>query len=90
MIKTTLKRHEPVQINDNSGLRNVEEQNRERPEEEMRRPELGSRADPTGANHKKNLREDQIEKTERFLQRSAVLFDVLLRAFECGSHREIG
>ena len=56
----------------------------------MRRPKLGGGADPTRADDKENLRHNQIEKAERLLQRGAVLFDVLLRAFELGCHAGIG
>ena len=64
LVKTALERHEAIQINDDRGLRNVKEQNREQPEKEMRRSQLGRCADPARADDKDNLGQDEVEQAE--------------------------
>jgi len=49
--------------------------------------ELRRGADPARADDKENLRQNQIEKAKRFLERFAARFDLLLRALEFSSHR---
>jgi hypothetical protein len=41
---------------------------------------LGGGADPTRADDKEDLRENQIAQTERLFERSAVSFDLAFRA----------
>ena len=62
-----------IQINHDRCLRNVEKQNREQPKEEMRVSELRCRADPAGADDKKNLGQDEeSRKAERLLESDAL------------------
>jgi hypothetical protein len=61
-----------LKINHYRGLRNVEKQNREEPKEKMRLSELRRGADPTRADNEENLRQNEIEKAERFLRSAAV------------------
>ena len=53
----------------------------------MRLSELRRGADPTRADNEENLRQNEIEETERFLERFAARFDLLLGALEFSSNR---
>jgi hypothetical protein len=53
----------------------------------MRLSELRRGANPARADNEENLRQNEIEKTERFLERFAARFDLLLSALEFSSHR---
>src|SRR5439155_9741105 len=86
LINTTFERHEPIQINHDGSLRNVEEQNRKQPKEEMRRSQLGSGADPGRADYKENLGEREIAQSERFFECNAVLFDIAFSAVQPDCH----
>lgn len=56
LVNTAFERHCAAQVNDDDSLRNVEEHNRQEPEEEVRLAEFGCGADPTRADNEKNLR----------------------------------
>src|SRR5205085_10578463 len=88
LVNAAFQRHSIAQINDNRRLRNVEKQNREQPKKEMRLAELGGGADPGRADHEQNLGENEIEKTERLLERFALRFDILLCALELRRHND--
>ena len=47
MINAAFERHAVAEINDHGCLRNVEKENREQPEEEMRLAKFRGGADPT-------------------------------------------
>jgi hypothetical protein len=53
----------------------------------MRVSEFRRGADPARADNEENLRQNEIEKAERFLERFAARFDLLLSALEFSSHR---
>src|SRR6476619_4299338 len=53
----------------------------------MRLSELCRGADPARADNEENLRQNEIEKTKRFLETFAACFDLLLSALEFSSHR---
>src|SRR4029077_12084853 len=53
----------------------------------MRLSELRRGADPARADNEENLRQNEIEQAERFLERFAARFDILLSALEFSSHR---
>ena len=53
----------------------------------MRLSEFRRSADPARADHEQNLRQNEIEKAERLLERFAARFDLLLSALEFSSHR---
>jgi hypothetical protein len=53
----------------------------------MRLSELRRSADPARAHNEENLRQNEVEKAERFLERFAARFDLLLSALEFSSHR---
>jgi len=53
----------------------------------VRLAELRCSAHPARADNEENLRQNQIEKAKRFLERFAARFDLLLRALEFSSHR---
>ena len=86
LVNAAFERHDSAQVNHNGSLRNVEEHNREEPEEEMRLAELRCGADPARADHEKNLRQDQIAETEWFFERDALFLDIAFSAIEFGSH----
>src|SRR5207249_2956764 len=86
LINAAFKRHPIAQINHDRGLRNVKKQNGEEPKEKVRLSELRRGADPARPDHKKNLRQNEIEKAERFLERFAMFFDAALSAIERDVH----
>ena len=53
----------------------------------MRLSKLCRGADPARTDHKQNLRQDEIEESERLFERFAARFDLLLSALEFSSHR---
>src|SRR5207249_9168572 len=87
LINAAFERHAIAQINHNRGLRNVEKQNREKPKEKMRLSKLRRGTHPTRADNEENLRQNEIEKAERFPERFTARFDLLLSALEFSSHR---
>src|SRR5207248_1464049 len=86
LINAAFERYPIAQINNDPGLRNVEEQNCEQPEEQVRLSELGGGSDPSRADDEQDLSENEIEKAERFPERLAAPFNVLLRALEIDTH----
>src|SRR6266478_5772080 len=52
----------------------------------MRLPELCRGADPTRADHKQNLRENEIAQTQRLFESDALLFNVAFCAVEFADH----
>ena len=67
-------------------LRNVEEQNCEQPEEEMRLSEFRGSADPARADDKQNLRQNEIAQSQRLFEGGALLFNVAFCAIESRAH----
>ena len=53
----------------------------------MRLPQFCRGADPTRSHNEENLRQNEVEKAERFLERFAASFDLFLSALEFSSHR---
>ncbi len=50
-------------------------------------PKFRRGSDPGRADNEENLRQNEIEKAERFLEKFAARFDLLLSALEFSSHR---
>jgi len=63
-------------------LRNVEKQNRQQPEKEMRSSKLGRGADPARADDEDDLGENEIAQTERLFERRALFTHVAFCAIE--------
>ena len=89
MIDTAFERHPVAQINHDRGLRNVEEQNGEQPKEKMRLSKFRRGPDPARANHKENLRQDQVSEAKWLLERATMLFDAALFAVDRDMHPKI-
>ena len=87
LVNTALERHYAAQINHHDALWNVEEHNRQQPEEQMRLAELRCGADPARTDDEKNLRENEIAQSQRLFEGGALLFNVAFCAIERSLHR---
>ena len=67
MIKASLQRHQAIQINDDSGLWNIEERDGEQPKYKVSLAKFCRGSHPARANDEENLGKDEITEGERFL-----------------------
>ena len=64
LIQPALERHAAVEVDDDGRLREVEREDREQPEHEVRRPELRRGSDPRGTDDEDDLHQDEIAEPE--------------------------
>ena len=76
MIEAALERHRAVQVDDDRRRREIEEDDRGEPEDDVRRPLLRRDADPRQADDEEDLREREIDEAEILPQQGAARFDL--------------
>ena len=84
LVQAAFERHQPIEVDHHRGGRQVEQDEGQQPEDDVRRSEFAGDTDPRQADDEEDLREGEIANAELFLQRRAVLLDARLGACECG------
>src|SRR5207244_10644250 len=76
LIETALERHRAVQVDDDRRRREIEEDDRGEPEDDVRRPLLRRDADPRQADDEEDLREREIDEAATLPQQAAARSDL--------------
>src|SRR6185312_6597889 len=76
LVESAFERQPAAEIDHYRGLRQIEQQNGEKPEGALRFPQPRRDADPRGADDVEQLRENEIAERERTAERRALLLDL--------------